>query len=117
MEDLHQASTGGLSLLFSDELEGTEFRLRSLSLYSADDVKERLETDSPEYGRWLKVETEADGEGFASAPGELIEELQRLEADDGEVFRVTRCQKSGSSESDPYEVNAEKVSEEDQSRL
>lgn len=117
MENLHEAQTGGVNLLFSDELEGTAFRLTEATLYDAEAVREELESDTPEYGRWLPVETEDDGEGFAVAPGELIEELQRLEAEPGEEFVVTRCQKSGNGESDPYEVNCERLSDEDQDRL
>lgn len=117
MENLHDASTGGLNLLFSDELSGTEFRLTELNLYSAEDVQEELDSDTPEFGRWLRIETAADGEGFASAPGELIEELQDLEAEAGEEFLVTRCQKTGNRESDPYEVVLERLSDEDQNRL
>lgn len=116
MENLHEAQTGGLNLLFPDELESIEFRLTDVTLLDADEVRDEIESDTPEFGRWIPVETE-DGEGFASAPGELVEELQRLEAEAGEEFTVTRCQKSGNAESDPYEVNVERLSEEDQKRL
>lgn len=117
MENLHEAQTGGLNLLFSDDLSGTEFRLREATLYDAEDVRESMDSDVPEYGRWLPVETADDGEGYAVAPGELIDELQRLEAEAGEAFVVTRCEKSGRRESDPYEVNVERLSDEDQQRL
>lgn len=116
MENLHEATTGGLNLLFTDELEGTAFRLTEAALYAAEEVRDELDSDVPEFGRWLSVETE-DGEGYAVAPGELVEELQRLEAEAGEEFTITRCQKSGPKESDPYEVNAERLSDEDQNRL
>lgn len=116
MEDLHEADTGGLNLLFSDELSGTEFRLREASLYSAEEVRDDLGADTPEFGRWLPVETE-EGEGYAVAPGELVEELQRLEASAGDEFAVTRCEKSGRGETDPYEVNLEAITDPDQTGL
>lgn len=117
MEDLHEATTGGLSLLFPDELSGKEFRMTEAALYDAEEVREEIDADHPQFGRWLPVETEADGEGYAAAVGELVEELQRLEAEAGEQFVVTRCQKSGPQESDPFEVNLERLGPEDQSRL
>lgn len=117
MENLHEAQTGGLNLLFPDELSGTEFRLTDVALYSAEEVRDEIDSDTPEYGRWIPVETPEDGDGFANAPGELVEELQRLEAEAGEVFAVTRCEKGGHGETDPYEVNLERVSDEDQHRL
>lgn len=116
-ENLAEAKTGGLSLLFPDDLEGTEFRLTEPSLYSAEEVRDELDAETPEFGRWLPVETADEGEGFANAPGELIDELQRLEAQSGEAFEVTRCQKSGRDETSPFEVNVEKLSDDGQKRL
>jgi len=116
MEDLHEAQTGGPNLLFPDDLGGTEFRLTEATLHDAEEVRGDLDADTPQYGRWLPVETE-EGDGYASAPGELVEELQRLEAAEGEEFLVTRCEKSGRGESDPYEVNVERMSDEEQNRL
>lgn len=115
-ESLEEAQTGGLNLLFPDELSSIEFRLTESSLYSAEEVQDELDAETPEFGRWLPVET-ADGDGYANAPGELIEELQRLEAESGEAFVVTRCEKSGRDETSPYEVNVERLSDEDQQRL
>lgn len=117
MEDLHEAQTGGLNLLFTDELESTEFRLLEAKLLDAEEVRDAIGAETPEFGRWLPVETADDGEGYAVAPGELIEELQRLEAEAGEEFIVTRCEKSGYDDTSPYEVNLERLSDEDQNRL
>lgn len=115
--NLAEAETGSLSLLFPDELEGTEFRLSEAVVYDAEEVRDEIESDTPEFGRWLPVETDGDGEGFANAPGELLEELQRLEAEAGESFVVTRCEKGGGDDTAPYEVNVERLGEDAQSRL
>jgi len=114
MENLHEASTKSVQLRFAKELNGTIFRLEALALYSAEEVQEELETEIPEFGRWLKAN---DGEEcFVAAPGELIQELQRIEVDVGDTVKVTRCEKSGRSDTDPYEVNVEPVDPE-QNRL
>lgn len=115
--NLEDADTGGLNLLFTDDLEGTEFKLRAASVWDAEEVRAEIEADTPQFGRWLPVETDRDGRGFAVAPGELIEELQHNEISAGEVVEVTRCQKSGDRETDPYEVNVEKVSQGQQQAL
>lgn len=115
--DLTEVETGSLSLLFPDELSGTEFRLSEASVYDAEEVREEIESDTPEFGRWLPVEANGDGEGFANAPGELLEELKRLEAEAGESFVITRCEKAGDDDTAPYEVNVERLGEDAQSRL
>lgn len=118
-ENLHEASTGGSSLVFSDDLSGVRFRLTALELYSAEEVRAELDHDDdgpPAYGRWIPAEIEGD-EAFVNAPGELIEELQRLEAEAGEVYEVTRAEKSGPSETDPIEVNLEQCDDDSQTRL
>lgn len=117
--DLQEASTGGASLVFADDAAGCRFRLREASLYEPEEVQEELGHDGdgpPEYGRWLPVEIE-DEEAWMVAPGELIEELQRLEAGAGEIFEVARIEKSGSGETDPFEVNLERLSDDDQTRF
>lgn len=115
--DLEEVDTGGLNLLFTDELEGIEFKLRAPSVWDAEEVREELDAETPQYGRWLPVETDRDGRGFAVAPGEMLEELQRIGASAGTIVEVTRCRKSGSGETDPYEVNVETVTEGQQKSL
>lgn len=119
-ENLHEASTGGSDLVFSDDLSGVRFRLTALELYDAEEVCDEIDNDPdegpPQYGRWLAVEIEGE-EAWVVAPGELIEELQRLEAEAGEIFEVTRAVKSGSGEADPYEVNLERKSDDAQTRF
>lgn len=116
MTDLHDHSPGG-DLVFPGDLDGTEFRLRTTTLHDAEEGISLPGVDgSPEYGRWLYVDTHEAEQQLMSAPGELIQELQRLEASEGDPFVVTRCEKSGPDQSDPYEVNLEAL-EEEQARL
>lgn len=119
-ENLHEASTGGPSLVFAGDAKGVRFRLREVALYSAEETAEELGNDPdegpPQFGRWLPIQAE-DEDAWMVAPGELVEELQRLEAEAGELFEVTRCQKSGNRETDPFEVNLERLSDDEQTRL
>jgi len=115
-ENLHDADTGGQSLIFPDDAEGVRFRLRRTELYSADEVRDEIGQDTPEYGRWLMAEIEGET-GFFLCPGEMIEELQDLEVESGQVLEVTRMEKSGGDETDPYEVNVERHSTDTQTRL
>lgn len=119
-QDLHEASTGGPSLVFAGDATGVRFRLREVSLYEAAEVADEIGNDPdegpPSFGRWLPVEVE-DDDAWMVAPGEMVEELQRQEAEAGEKYEVTRCQKAGSQETDPYEVNLEELSDDAQTRL
>lgn len=113
---LHDYSPGG-DYLFAGNLSGIEFRLLDLEMYNPeDDEKPDPEIEGDVHGNWLHVETDDFEDGYISGVGELIEELQRLEAEAGDLFKVTRCQKSGPKQTDPYEVNLEEI-EPDQSRL
>lgn len=117
--DIDDASTGGAALIFADEAAGCRFRLREASIYDAEEVRDDLGHDDdapPKYGRWLPVEI-SDEDCWLVAPGELIEELQRLEAEVGVVYEITRIEKSGSGETDPFEVNLERKADVDQTRL
>lgn len=115
MSSLHDHSPGG-DLVFAGELEGVQFRLLSVELHNNDDDDKPDVPEGDVHGNWLEVETDEHGEAFLSAVGELIEELQRLEADEGDFFEVTRAVKTGPKQTDPYEVNLEEL-EADQSRL
>lgn len=105
--DLSDVSTGGVNLLFADDLQGTVLQLRKASAYDADEVTDPGEV--PEFGTWLPVETEQYEEAWAVAVSELVEELQRFESPTAVRLEVTRCEKSGPSQTDPYEVNVEQV--------
>lgn len=107
--DLCEAQTGGIDLLFADDLKnGVEFELREASVYEAEEVREEVDGDIPKFGKWIPATTE-NGDAWVVAVGELVEELQTYENPMGVTFKVTRCQKSGSKQTDPYEVNLEDV--------
>lgn len=117
--DLDEVTTGGASLIFPDDAEGVRFRLREASVYDADEVREQLGQDddgTPAYGRWLPVEIEEE-DCWLNAPGEVIEELQHIEAEPGEVLEITRLEKSGNKETDPFEANVTRKADADQTRL
>ena len=111
---LHDHTPGG-DLIFPEDLSGTEFRLLDLELYSNDDDAKKNVPEGDVHGNWLHVRTPR-GEFYMSAPGELIEELQRHAAEPGDHFEVTRAVKSGPKQTDPYEINVEDL-DPDQSRL
>lgn len=116
MTNLHDHSPGG-ELVFGGDLEGTAFRLLDLTLHSNDDdEKPSVDANESVHGNWLKCQTEQHEEVFIYAPGELIEELQTYGAEEGDLFEVTRCVKSGPGQTDPYEVNLAEL-EADQDRL
>jgi len=104
--DLKDAQTGGIDLLFADDLQGTEFQLREEAVSTAEEVRDEIGNDIPEFGKWMPVSTE-DGDAWAVALGEFVEELQSYENPMGLTYEVTRCEKSGSRQTDPYEVNLE----------
>lgn len=114
--NLADAKTGGSDLIFASDAEGTEFRLTEPAVYEAEEVRDEIGDDeTPAFGRWIPIET-PDGDGWLNAVGELVEELQTFDAEEGDLFEVSRCEKSGGGETDPYEVNLVEV-EPDQSRL
>jgi hypothetical protein len=110
--DLQDVDTSGIELFFADNLEGETFYLRSASVYEAEEVREETGTETPEYGRWFPVhgateDGETDGvTGWAVALGELVQEMQNAPGNPVEIpWTVTRCEKSGPEQTDPYEVN------------
>lgn len=113
------ASTGGATLVFPGDAAGCRFRIRETALYDAEEVRAHLDHDDddpPQYGRWVPVSIEGE-DSWLATPGELVEELQRLEPEPGEIFEVTRIKKSGNKETDPFEVNLERLSDEAQTRF
>lgn len=106
--DLNEAQTGGVDLLFADDLRGTEFDLREAAVYEAEEVRNEVSGDIPKFGNWMPVTTD-DGDGWIVALGELVEELQTYDNPVALTFEVTRCEKSGTEQTDPYEVNLEVV--------
>lgn len=116
--DLKEHETGGIDVLFADDLPGTTFRLREASVYEADEVRDETGTDIPKFGNWMPVTLEDGTDGWMVALGELVEELQRLENASAVTCTITRCEKSGPKQTDPYEVNVEiETGDVDQGRL
>lgn len=127
--DLRNAETGSNDLVFGRDLEGIVFRLMEAQVLEASEVRSELHKEpteddedaefdgqSPFFGRWLPAEVRGRTV-YVNAVGELIEELKQLDAEQGEVFQVTRAEKVGSTETSPYEVNIERVSADAQTRL
>lgn len=111
---LDDVDTSGTELWFADNLEGETFYLRESAVFEAAEVREETGTDTPEFGNWFPVHGanesgETTGEtGWAVALGEFVEELQDMSVDPVEVpFTVTRVEKSGPEQTDPYEVNVD----------
>lgn len=95
-------------VLFPDDLVGRNFAVDELLIYSPEEVRDDLEgdPDHPQYGSWLPV---VDGTGrrrFIAAPEELRRGLLDHDVEEGDTFRVTRCeQPENGEESAPYETN------------
>lgn len=105
--DLSEAKTGGIDLLFADDLvPGKRFELREAAVYDAEEVREEVDGDIPKFGRWLPAVSDGQ-DAWLVALGELVEELQSYENPLSITFEVTRCEKSGTDDTDPYEVNLE----------
>lgn len=105
--DLSEVDTQGVNLVFSDNLEGTEFRLKEPAVYEAEEVRDQTGQDIPEFGDWLPVETDREENTWLVALGELVGELQDLANPVGVELVITRCEKSGPKQTDPYEINVE----------
>lgn len=117
--DLQNASTGSQTLVFASDMSGIVFRVTDLAIWDAEEVRDELDQDgdgTPQYGRWFPCEIEGE-DSFVNAPGEFIEELQRLDPEAGEVVAVTRAEKAGRGETDRWEVNCELRSDDSQTRL
>jgi hypothetical protein len=120
--DLNEAETGGIDLYFADDLVGMSFYLRDASVYDADEVRNEINSEIPKFGRWLPIHScdqkgKTTGTGWVVAVGELIEELQKYDNPVEQPVTVTRCEKSGDKQTDPYEVNTEKLDTSGQTSL
>jgi hypothetical protein len=105
VEDLSDSVSGSTELVFPDDVTGTEtYRLQKRKVYDAEDVREELDSDVPQYGKWLPVELNGD-EAWLVAPSELRSELVDQEIRTGERFTIDQMTKSGRGQSDPYEVS------------
>jgi len=106
MESLDESVSGSTELVFPDDTDGEEYCLLESNVYSAEEVRDELGGDVPQYGSWLKVhiqETERDG--WLTAPTDLRSGLVEASIETGEVFRIETMRKRGSDQSDPYLVD------------
>lgn len=106
-------------LVFTDQLEGTVFEVRRTpSIYEAEEVREETGNDTPEFGVWVPVYLPGpDEDGWMVAVSELEQWVAKTENVTAGVYEVTKCQKTGSAQTDPYEVQVEAISEGGQSSL
>ena len=102
-KDLADSVTGSTELVFPDDSNGT-YRLRERSVYDAEEVRDELETDIPQYGDWLPVELENGDEAWLTAPSELRSILLKDEIQVGERFEIEKMRKRGMDQSSPYQV-------------
>ena len=102
-KDLAESVSGSTELVFPDDADGETYRLRERSVYDAEEVRDEIEAEIPEYGSWLPVELNGD-EAFLSAPSQLRAILVEDEIRPGEAFRVETVRKTGRDQSDPYKV-------------
>lgn len=107
-------------LVFPDSLEGLEFQVREALLYSAEEVREETGSDVPEFGDWIPVRTKVNGtmqDGWMVGLSELDQWLANTENPESGIWVISRAEKSGTSQTDPYEINVEKLDQSDQGRL
>ena len=102
-QELDESVTGSTELVFPDDARG-QYRLRERSVYAAEEVRDELETDIPQYGQWLPVEMRDGEEAWLTAPSELRSILVDDEAQVGELFEIETMRKPGVEQSDPYQV-------------
>jgi hypothetical protein len=108
-----------VDLVFTDDLEGTVFEVRrDPPIYTAEEVREKTGNDVPEFGDWVAVYLPGpDAEGWMVAVSELEQWVARTENVTARTYEVTKCQKTGSSQTDPYEVQVETITDSGQASL
>jgi hypothetical protein len=108
VKKLSESVSGSTELVFPDDTGGETYSLTELSVFDAEEVREELETDIPQYGSWLPVTiTETGEEGYLSAPAALRKELLDASIRPAEQFRIVTMEKTGRDPSDPYRVELE----------
>jgi hypothetical protein len=101
--NLFDIVSGSTDLIFPDESVGT-YSLATHEVHEAEELREKLNSDIPEYGRWLSVIDERDVERYLVAPGDLLKALKDAEVTLSERFTIESMSKSGSEQSAPYHV-------------
>lgn len=103
-KDLSESVSGSTELVFPDDADGQLYSLRERSVYGAEEVRDELGTEIPQYGSWLPVELENGDEAWLTAPSQLRSVLLEDEIKTGERFRIDTIEKRGRDQSDPYTV-------------
>lgn len=106
-------------LVFTDGLEGTVFSIpRTPAIYTAEEVREATDNDVPEFGDWLKVRLpQLDEDGWLVAVSELEQWVAKTENVTAGTYEVTKCEKTGTAQTDPYEVQVETITNDGQVSL
>jgi hypothetical protein len=104
VDDLSESVSGSTELVFPDDADGSTYSLRERSVYDAEEVRDELGGDIPQYGSWLPVELEDGEEAWLTAPSQLRSVLVEDEIRTGERFQIETMEKRGLDQSDPYQV-------------
>jgi hypothetical protein len=105
MESLDESVTGSTELVFPDDTDGETYRLRELNVYGAEEVRDDIGGDVPQYGSWLPVTVlETGEEAWLTAPSRLRKVLVENDLDTGERFTIVKMTKPGTDQSNPYRV-------------
>lgn len=102
-EDLTESVTQSTELVFPDDSSGKTYSLQERTVYDAGDVRDEMESEIPRYGSWLPVEYNGE-DAWLSAPSQLRSVLVQEDIKPGETFTIDQMQKTGTQESDPYQV-------------
>ena len=103
-QDLSDSVTGTTELVFPDDATGT-YSLQERSVYDAEEVRTELDTDIPQFGKWMPVEDHETGDdAWLNAPSALRSRLVEDSVKPGERFRIETMEKRGREQSDPYRV-------------
>ena len=103
---IEDAASGASSLVFPDYSVG-DYELVENIVYDAEEVRDDLDSEVPQYGDWVPVRNSYGDEMYLVAPSALLTELSKSGLDVGETFSITAMDKTGQDESDPYRVQVE----------
>lgn len=104
-EDLSDIDAGGTEIIFpNDNPVGLRFSLRETKRYDADEVRDEIGGDVPEFGNWFPIEKPGGDEAFLGSTAELVNELQRVENPVAVTFEVTQWRQPGDEQTSQYEV-------------
>jgi hypothetical protein len=104
--DLTDSVSGTTELIFPDDSTGSTYRLRELVVFEAEEVRDELGGEVPQYGSWVPVTVEETGEeAYLTAPAQLRNELVNSDVTEDERFEIVKMRKEGRDQSSPYQVS------------